>query len=189
VRIRRSTCAAALAALILGGCGQRHLVLQVDVLSYLDPSATQAAFGPVPAVPGGFATGEQTLVGDTEVNLFEGLTEVADIQEVVLRLSTVVRDSTGSGTDTLRVYASALGTAPRSLPPLMERAIVLSPGVTDTVDVTLENNPRLNELFAGRRMIFCITTSLRGPASGADLHGWLRVQALDAVVIAGRDAP
>ena len=42
---------------LLAGCGDRNLVIAIDVLSYLDPSLTQFAFGPLPAAPGGIATG------------------------------------------------------------------------------------------------------------------------------------
>jgi len=41
----------AAAALALTGCGDHHLVLKVDVLSYLDPALRAVAFGPVPGVP------------------------------------------------------------------------------------------------------------------------------------------
>ena len=179
--------AALLAALaVMAGCGDRRLVLKVDVLSYMSPSQTQAAFGPVPAFPGGIASGEQPLVDDAQINMFQGLTDVTDIQRVSIAMSAVVMDSTGSGVDTLRVYASDPATSPMSTAPILMAPFALVAGVTDTVEVVLDGDQRINDLFAGKKMRLSVTTSLRGPSSGADLNGRIRIRALDAVVIAGR---
>jgi hypothetical protein len=161
-------------------------VLKVDVLSYLPPSETQSAFGPVPVIPGGFYTGEQPLVRDVGVNLLEGVTSVAEVRTVSIFMSLLVRDSTGSGVDTVRVYASDPAVDPRATPPIVVVPVVLSPGVADSLEVALDGDARLAELFAGRRMRLTVTTALRGPAGGDALNGWLRMTALDAVVVAGR---
>lgn len=176
----------ALAALALAGCGDRHLILSVDVLSYLDPADTQAAFGPVPPIPGGLASGEQPLVNDATINLLEGLNSVAEVQTVSIAMAAVVSDSTGSGLDTLRVYASDVDTDPGTTPPLIESAFALQPGVTDTVQVELPADARVAALFTQRQMRLTITTSLRGPSAGDPLNGRVRLSRLDAVVVAGR---
>ena len=59
------------AAALLAGCGDRHLVLRVDVLSFIVPADRQRDFGPVPAVPGGVATGEVALVDNADVSLLQ----------------------------------------------------------------------------------------------------------------------
>ena len=61
------------AAALLAGCGDRHLVLRVDVLSFIAPADRQTNFGPIPAVPGGVATGEVALVDNADVSLLQGL--------------------------------------------------------------------------------------------------------------------
>ena len=171
---------------LIAGCGDRKLVLKVDVLSYLDPADTMASFGPVPAFPGGVATGELAMVNDAQINLLAGLSDAAEVQSVTVSLSTVVVDSTGGGSDTLRVYASDPGTDPRTTLPILEQTVVMTPGATDTVTAVLDGDARLAALFAAKKMRLTVTTSLRGPASGADLNGRLWIRALDAVVIAGR---
>ncbi len=175
-------------ALLLAGCGDHHLVLRVDVLSYLDPGMRAASFGPIPPTPGGLATGEQALVDDEEINLLDGLSGVAEVQSVEITMTVIARDSTGSGVDTLRLYASGAETAPRSTPPVVQRVLTLSPGVTDTVSVTVAGDPRVEDLFVQRRMRLSVTSSGRGPESGDPLNGRIELSALEAVVIAGRKA-
>jgi hypothetical protein len=177
------------AALVLAGCGDHNLVLRVDVLSYLDPGMRVAVFGPIPPAPGGIATGEQVLVDDEEINLLDGLSGVAEVQSVEITMAVIARDSTGSGVDTLRVYASDAETAPRSTSPVVERVLTLSPGVTDTVSVTVAGDQRVADLFVQRRMRLSVTSSGRGPESGDPLNGSVELSALEAVVIAGRKAP
>jgi hypothetical protein len=178
----------AAAALALGGCGNHNLVLQVDVLSYLDPTLTALSFGPVPPAPGGIATGEIPLVDDEAINLIDGLNSVTEVHSVSIVLSAIVRDSTGSGSDTLRLYASDEDTHPRATPPVLEQVVTLVPGRTDTLEVLAPADPRVADLFVQRRMRLSVTTSLRGPESGDPLNGRVVLRTLDAIVIAGRKA-
>ncbi len=177
---------ALLALALVAGCGDHALVLRVDLLSYLDPADTRQRFGPVPVVPGGLATGEQALVPDLEVNLLEGLGDVADVQTVSVSVSTIVRDSTGSGSDTLRVYMSDVEVAPRTTPPVITYVLPLTPGSTDTLATDFTGDARVAALFAQRRFRLAITTSVRGPVAGDPLNGEVLLRALDAVVIAKR---
>jgi hypothetical protein len=178
----------AVAALALSGCGDHNLVLKVDVLSYLDPALRAVAFGPVPVAPGGLATGEQALVDDETINLLDGLNSVAEVHSVTIGLAAFAHDSTGSGSDTLRIYASDENTDPRSTPPVAELVVALTAGRDTTVDVTVPADSRVAELFVRRKMRLSVTTSLRGPESGDPLNGRVALRTLEAIVIAGRKA-
>lgn len=178
--------AALLTIAVLAGCGDRRLVLRVDVLSFLDPATTQGAFGPVPAIPGGFASGEQPIVDDLQVNLLDGISDVATVETVTFSLSTMFQDSTGSGTDTMRVYMSDMATDPRATVPVLMMPVVLTAGQSDTLNVVLDGDSRVAELFLQRQMRMTVTTSFRGPSSGADLNGRYQILALDAIVTASR---
>jgi hypothetical protein len=176
----------AIVGLALAGCGAHSVFVRVDVLSYLDPSLSMIPFGPVPVVPGGFATGEVAVVEDQSINLVEGLNNVADVQSATLELAGVVVDSTGSGVDTLRVYASAESVDPRTTPPILQEVVALSPGVTDTIHVVVPCDQRVADLFVQKRMRLRVTMSLRGPESGDPLNGRLSLGRMDVLVVADR---
>lgn len=175
-----------LATAVLTGCGDRNLVINVDVLSYLDPSATQFAFGPVPAVPGGLMTGEVAVVKDVHVNLIERPNDLAKAQSVSLTFGAEVRDSTGAGSDTLRIYMSDVGTDPLTTPAVATLPFNLVAGQVDTVQVDVAGDQRLVGLFDGNSMRLTVTNALRGPASGADLNGRVQFSVIRATVVAGR---
>lgn len=171
---------------LLGGCGNRSLMLTVDVASYMSPAEKDVSFGPVPVLPGGLVTGEQPLVGNMSVNLLSSMSDVVDVQDVALTLTTIASATSGSGLDTLRVYMSDSNTDPRTTAPVLTQVLDFTAGVPDTVQSTLGHDDRISALFANKAMRMCVTTSLRGPASGDSLSGRLQIHALDAVVIAGR---
>jgi hypothetical protein len=185
--VRRRLWVALIATLLLStGCGNRHVIVTVDLLSYLDPSVTRVAFGPVPAIPGGIYTGEQEVVKDTQVQLIDGSNSIAEVQNVSISMTAIAADSTGSGLDTLRLYVSEVDQDPLATIPAVTLPIVLTPGVTDTVHVDLGSDSRVADLFTGKRMRLTLTTALRGPDSGDPLNATVRVTALDAVLVAGR---
>jgi len=177
-----------LAALALAGCGDRNLVLKVDVLSYLDPSLRAAAFGPVPAASPALVSGEQALVDDEAINLLESLNRVAEVHSVSIVLSAFAHDSTGSGSDTLRFYLSDQNTHPLATPPVVEVVVNLVAGRDTTLDLTVAADSRVAELFVQPGMRLSVTTSLRGPESGDPLSGRVELRTIEAIVLAGRKA-
>lgn len=185
MRARRWMALGAL-ALLLTSCGDRQLVMNVDVMSWVDPAAVSGSFGPVPAVPGGIATGEQTVLDGMEIPLVNNMGQVASVDMVTFRVSAVVRDSSGSGADTLRLYLSSPWVDPRSTPPVITLPVAMTPGVTDTVEVTTDADARVAQLFVDGKLKMSLTMSVRGPESGEALNGGFRLNKLDATVIASR---
>jgi hypothetical protein len=178
----------AAAALALTGCGDRNLVLKVDVLSYLDPSLRAVPFGPVPAMSPALVSGEQALVDDESIHLLESLSKVAYVQSVSIVMSAFAHDSTGSGSDTLRFYLSDQNTHPLATPPVVQVVVDLAAGRDTTLDVTVPADPRVADLFLQPGMRLSVTTSLRGPESGDPLNGRVELRTIEAIVLAGRKA-
>lgn len=173
------------AVLVLAGCGARNLVLKVDVFSYLPAGSAQQSFGPLAAIPGGFVTGEQAVISDYTVNMLDGLHNAASVSSVSISMQALVVDSTGSGADTLRVYVGDQNTNPMTTAPILVAPIVLQPGITDTVNVSIDGDSRLQQIFTQKQMRLTVTTSLRGPSAGPALNGKFQLNALDATVVAG----
>ena len=174
------------AALLVAGCGDHDLVLNVDLLSFTRELQDPFVFPPVPPTPGGLATGEQALVDDQTVNLVEGLGDAVAIREVTIRLRSIATATSGTGTDTLRIYLSDANTAPRTTAAAIVQVLTFNAGVADTATTVLSGDPRVDGLFKGNTVRISVTTSFRGPSAGFPLAGSLAIDALDATVIAGR---
>jgi hypothetical protein len=184
--MKTSRWTAILFAALLAGCGDRNVVLKVDLASHLAANERHIDIPSVPVVSGGLVTGEQALVADQNVNMLGGLGDAILIRDVQLAMGTVVTASTGSGTDTIRVYVSDEATDPATTSPVVVQVLTFTPGAPDSVRSTFTDTARLTSLFAQKALRLRITTSLRGPASGNPLVGDLTIQSLEAVVVAAR---
>jgi hypothetical protein len=180
VRFRHVLLCAA-AAVILAGCGDRNLILNIDVLSYIDPSDRVV---PVAAPPGVDAT--VTVVDNQSVSMLEGLSDVASVQTVTLTMGALAVDSLGSGTVTVRVYLSDEATDPLTTTPVLEQTATLSPGTTDTLSATVDGDARVAELFSRKQMRASITATVHPTDPLSALIGRLVLTRLDAVVICKR---
>jgi len=176
-----------LALAMLAGCGERRLVLNIDVLSYVAPADRGQPFGPIPALPpDGAYFPESPLVNDQEVVLLEGLTGLATVQAVTISANIFHQSTSGTGSDTLRLYLSPDDVPAQTTPPVFERAFIFTPGVAESTQVEVGGDARVVDLFNSRRFRFSVTTSLRGPASGPALSGLVSIHALHCVVVSSR---
>ena len=171
---------------LVAGCGNRDLILRLDIKSFLSPAQSQTSFGPIPAIPGGTWSGEQPLVNDHQINLLEGLGNAVVVKHFEVTLATIVSASSGTGTDTMRVYASDLSTNPLATAPVLTQVLNLLPATLDTVTTVLNDSAHMDSLFTQKAMRLTVTTSLRGPSSGVPLNGTLAIHTFDAVAVTGR---
>lgn len=183
MRMRRIVLLTA-AAVMLAGCGDRNLVLKVDVLSFTDPASRAADFGPIPVFPGGFTTPEIPIVDDQRVNMLQGVSDAVDISSVSVSLGALAIDYAGSGDATIRLYMSDVQTAPRTTAPALTLPVTLVPAQTDTLRAVLGDDPRVAALFAARQMRMSVTVQIHGPLLGSSLSGRFEFTDIDAVVIA-----
>ena len=151
------------AAFVFGGCGDRNLVLNVDVKSFLTESQSKASIGPVPVVLGGLFLGEQKLVDDLTVNLLDGVSGVVEVRDVSVRLRTAFHDSTGEGSDTLKVYVSDENTDPMSTAPALVQDALRSFRRKDGWKVGVDGSVALITLGVGGSID---TNQIRQPVIG-----------------------
>lgn len=176
-----------LALSLLAGCGDRRLVINIDVLSYVAPADRGQSFGPIPAVPpDGAVVPESPLVNDQEVQLLEGLTGLATVQAVTISANLFHQSTSGTGSDTLRLYLSPADVPSLTTSPVFERAFVFTPGVAESTQVEVSGDARVVDLFNSRKFRFSVTTSLRGPSTGPALSGRVEIHALHCVVVSSR---
>lgn len=171
-------------AVLLGGCGNRSVLLTFDALSFTQPADRAVAFGPVPALPVAIETGEIPIFDDLHVTMLGDTRQIVQIDDVTVSFTADMYDSTGSGSDTLRVYISDKNTPPQSTTPVVVAPVLLTPAQHVPVHVVLGADPAVRALFLGDEVRVSVTSALRGPSMGAPLNGRVAITELRATVSA-----
>ncbi len=163
--MRRIAFLFALAGLALGpaGCGDRNMILTVNLLSFIPPADRSGAYGPIPA---GLVATSVDLV-DQEVTLLPGLSSTVDVESASLRIAMRFENQTGSASGHVRIYlAPSDSTSPFGVPPLADVPVTLAPNDTVQVASEIASSPALAAAFTqvharlGVRVTFDTTGSL-----------------------------
>ena len=162
------------------GCGDKNLILRVDLLSFLDPATTQGHYGPI---PGGIT--DSATVADVSVNLVPGISSVTTVESADIDVAAEFRNLTGSGGGTVRVYFSDAATDPLTTPPIVV-PVTLFPDSTTTVELTVAGDPRIANLFTGESLRMALRLVLSSGAGPDSLEGDAVLTRLRAVVVAGQ---
>src|SRR5215475_7200843 len=109
-RVRRAALSAVMIGLLAAsvtGCGDRSLILTVNILSFLDASQTTTNY----SVPGGLPS--VTIdVADQTVNLLQGIDDATDVVSATLDVAASFDNQTGTASGTLLFYAVPSDTTP-----------------------------------------------------------------------------
>jgi len=136
-------------ALLAAGCGDRSLILTVNVLSFLDPSETSVAY----SVPGGLPSATVD-VADQTVNLLQGVDDVTDIASATLDIAASFDNQTGTATGTLLFYAVPSDTvSPFTSTPIASIPISLTPGTITNVSAQVSSDALAQALVSDRARI------------------------------------
>jgi hypothetical protein len=118
----------------LAGCGDRSLILTVDVLSFLKPTDVSQSY----TVPGGVPSTTMDLATQS-VNLLPGIQDVTEIATATLHIEASFDNTAGTANGTFLLYiASADSTDPFVTAPIASIPVSLTPGnITNiSTDVT-----------------------------------------------------
>lgn len=172
-----------LSVAMLSGCGDRRLVLKVDVYSFLDSTETRSTYGPVP--PG--SQGVLGVVTSRRVNLLSGVEGIVEVESVELFARAVFDNRTGSGDAAVVAVFARSGGAPVDS---VRFPVRLEPGRTDTLDASLAGSRALAQLFRESELELSLRLELNtdGPPAGVDpLEGDFRLTRLLTVLTARRE--
>ena len=122
-------------AVAAAGCGDRSLILTVNVLSFLDPAQTSVAY----SVPGGLPSATVD-VADQSVNLLPGVGDVTNVASATLDIAATFDNQTGTATGTLLFYAVPDSTSPFTTPPIASIPISLTPGTITNVSTQVSSD-------------------------------------------------
>jgi hypothetical protein len=128
--MRRAAALLLLIPVLIAGCGDRSLILTVDVLSFLDPGDVSQGY----SVPGGMPAASMEVASES-VNLLPGVEDVTEIASATLNLAASFDNQTGDASGTLDIYiTSADSTDPYSAPPIASVPIPLTPNSVTNVN-------------------------------------------------------
>ena len=175
------TACALLGGLVLAGCGDKSLILRVDILSFLSPTDKQAHYGPV---PGGLSD-SVTVTAARSLSLLPGIKDITVVQNVEVDAEGVFANTTGSGTGTVKIFLSPEGTDPftADTTPIV-LPVTLAPARNDTVRVSISGDQQLKDLFVADKAELGIRATLAAAAGPQPVEGDFTLTVLRAVVTA-----
>src|SRR6267142_2209294 len=110
---------------LAAGCGDRSLILTVDVLSFLDPADVTQAYGPIP--PGLPTTSVD--VASQEVSLLPGIGDVTEVASATLAIGASFDNTTGTANAHLLVFITSADSANVfSSTPIADVPVSVTPG-------------------------------------------------------------
>lgn len=148
-RVATLAMAIGLLAASVTGCGDRSLILKVNVLSFLDSSERTVNY----SVPGG--TPSVTVdVADETVNLLQGVNDATDIASATLDIAASFDNRAGTASGNLLFYAVPSDTTPVfSSTPIASIPISLTPGNITNVSATVSSDALAAALVSDRARI------------------------------------
>lgn len=162
--------------LLVSGCGDRSLIITVDVRSFLDPAEVSSAYGPI---PGGIPSVTLDLASE-EANLLPGVQDVTEVSSAKLEIGATFDNQTGSANAHFLVYVTSGDSVDAfSAPPIADIPVTLTPGNVTNV-ATEVSSPELAQALVqekakiGLRARFDTTPSGATPVQGNETITLLR---------------
>ncbi len=173
--------ACALAAAVAAGCGDKSLIVRVDLLTFLTPDERNAHYGPLP--PG--ISDSVDVVQSRRINLLPGLDDVSTVTDVQVEIGGIITNLTGSGTGRIAVHLSPAGTDPFVVDttPIVG-TFTVNGAMADTIETIIVGDAELAELFTGREAQIGIRVVLNSELGLEPMEGDIQLTTLRAVVTA-----
>jgi len=182
--MRRWLAVLSMLPLFVAGCGDRSLILTVDVLSFLDPADVSQAYGPIP----GGVSGVTVDVASEEVSLLQGIEDVTEVSSAKLEIGASFDNTTGTADASFAIYITPGDSADVfSTAPIADIPVALTPGTVTIVSTEVSSDALAHALVQdkakiGLRITFDTTASGITPVQGTETITLLR-----AVVITKKD--
>lgn len=178
--MRRALVFLALTPLLLAGCGDRALILTVDVLSFFDPADASGPYGPI---PGGLPSVTLDLASQ-EANLLPGVSDVTDISSATLQIGASFDNQTGSADAHFLVYVTPGDSADVfSAPPIADIPVTLTPNNITNVSTEVTSAALAEALVQSKAKIGVRATFDTTPSGVTAVQGTYAITLLRATVI------
>jgi len=173
--MRRALVMFAMLPLWVAGCGDRSLILTVDILSFLDPADVTQDYGPI---PGGLSN-VTVDVDSREVSLLPGVQDVTEIASARLEIGASFDNATGTADARLLIYITSADSADVfSSTPIADVPVSVTPANITTVSTEISSTELAQALVQdkvkiGVRIAFDTSASL-SPVQGTETITLLR---------------
>lgn len=176
-RARRVLAVAAACGAVLGlGCGQNRVVLNVDVLSFMDDPNTVQPYDAPSALP------FSVRLPATPINLVEGYRDFGTAQEATMDIGLRYDNQTGQGSGQLALYFSADADSIFTTPQVATVDVNLAPATVSNGTIRVQLDQRMLDLFTSKH--FWMGAELVWtPGSTEPLHGTCSLVQIDVHLV------
>jgi hypothetical protein len=169
----------AMLPLLAAGCGDRSLILTVDVLSFLDPADVSQNYGPI---PGGLSS-VTVDVASEEVSLLPGIQDVTDVASASLQIGASFDNSTGTASAHLLIFITSADSADAfSSAPIADIPVTLTPATITNVSTEITSNA-LAQAMVQPKVKIGLRVSFDTSSSAVPVQGTETITKLLATVI------
>jgi len=166
---------------LLVGCGNRNLILTVDILSFLDPSSRVVNYNiPIP-IPS-----DTVEVFSDSLNLLQGVSDVTRAVSASLDVAASFDNTSGTATGDLLIYFAAANSAtPFTNTPIADIPFQLLAGQVTNVSTHVDASPALAEVLTHDRAKVGLRIIING--TSYPIQGTETLTKLTATVIMKKD--
>lgn len=171
-----------LALPLSAGCGNRSLILTVDILSFMDTSSRSVAYGPIPS---GFPVDTVEVFSDS-LSLLQGVGDVTQVVSASLKVGALFDNASGSADGRFLVYiSSADSTDPFTTTPIADIPVQLLPGQITTVSTEIASSPAIADALTHDKAKVGVQLIFSGTAF--PVQGVENLTQLTAIVVTKKD--
>jgi hypothetical protein len=166
---------------LLVGCGNRNLILTIDILSFMDPGSRTVNYGPIPLTPS-----DTVEVFSDSLNLLQGVSDVTRVMSASLDVAASFDNTSGAATGDVLIYFAAADSAdPFTTTPIADIPFQLFAGQITNVSTHIEASPALAEVLTHDRAKVGLRIIING--TSFPIQGTETLTKLTATVIMKKD--
>jgi hypothetical protein len=159
-----------LIAMLLPQCSKSTITLNVDILSFFEEEDKDLEYGEDPVIPG--YGPEISVKSPTQViSVPEEMSSNGTIEDINMLFTLNIANETGQAQAEFRVYACDKDLNPFFTPPILAEEMILEPDSTYTLEMTVEGDERLYQLFTKDEIYFAAEISVYPGESLEDIKG------------------
>lgn len=170
--------------LLIAGCGNKDLILTIDLLSYVDQAYLSTDYGPIP--PGTPTTSVDLL--ETEANLLQGIGDATKVKSARLNVGAEFANTTGSATGSFQIFVSELDAQnPFAGDPVADFPLTLQPSHTTTIDEEIAVTAEQLDALLNDEAWFAVRVTYNTQGSAENLEGTVTLSKLTAILVTESD--